>query len=94
MLFKLIALGLFAANPTPLVLKVAGEKWIELGSIEGIEPKKINKIIGEEWGLTINDFKWIKAGWFQHNDVWYDEAFALNLDSDHWFTKFYQRNHY
>ena len=94
MFLKLIALGLVAANPTPLPLKTADERWFELGNIKGIAAPEINKIIGQEWGLTINDFKWIEGEWFEHDGVGYDSAYELNLDSEQLFTTFYQRYHY
>ena len=95
MLFKLIALGLVAANPTPLAFQTSGNRWFKLGRIDGTNPTEINKIIHQEWGLTIDDFKLTKdRSWYEHDGEWYDAAFSINLDEIHWFTVFYQRNHY
>ena len=87
MLSKLIALSLIAVNPTPLPSKVADERWAELGSIRGIEAPKINEVIVDEWGLTINDFKWIEDEWFQHGD----KAYELNLDLERLSKTFWER---
>ena len=90
MLSKLIALGLIAANPTPLASKVAYEKWVELGAIPSISPAKINAVIVDVWpGLTINDFKWIEDYWWQHDDKAYEWHKPQHLQ-----TTFYERKNY
>ena len=92
MLFKLIALGLVVANPAPLPLKTADDRWFELGNIKGTDATEINKIIGQEWGLTINDFKWVEEEWFEHDGVGLDSAYELNFEYS--YTTFWERYHY
>ena len=85
MFFKLIALGLVAANPTPLAAKVADEAWREVG-ISDITALDINCAIVALWpGLTINDFKWVEDEWWQHGDQ------AYEIDLKYEFTTFYER---
>ena len=58
-LSKLIALGLIAANPTPLGVAAlrppAG--WKDVGEIHSVSFSRINELVKVAWGLTINDFK-------------------------------------
>ena len=52
MIFKLIALGLVAANPTPLAAKVADDRWADVWSIKGIAAAEINDFIVNYWGAV------------------------------------------
>ena len=94
MFFKLLALELVMANPTPLLLHPAGNRWFKVGKIDGINIADIDNAVWREWGLTIDDFKSVVYDWFEHDGKRYDAAFTLNLDTGYWSTVFYQRNHY
>lgn len=93
MIFKLIALGLVAANPTPLAAKVADDRWADVWSIKGIAAAEINDFIVNYWGggLTINDFKWIEGEWFEYNG---EKAYERTVGLGELYTTFYERLDY
>lgn len=77
-------------HPQPAYKAIHGG-WYALGTIEGVNPANINAIIKQVWGLTINDFKWVKDRWWEHNGFHHDTAYELTLDTWKPFTTFYER---